>query len=169
MTNNSWWWHIHHNNNNYFYGVIEYHSSKLFPYYLSQVHLHNKCTNVCTLTWPACTCTQSMKFWKCISHPGGIHSAICREVQMGSSMPSSSFQPWSVGLLTCIVDMLAVVHTLAWKTLFLRCRYRASLVGGILSTSFIFCENIVILLGQRHWHRQCRCSTAYIQSLTPWA
>ena len=34
---------------------------------------------------------------------------------------------------------------LAWKTLLLRCWSKASLVGGILSTSLVFCENNLIL------------------------
>ena len=63
------------------------------------------------------------------------------EIHMGSSLPSSSFHPWLVGLLTGIMDIWAVVQMLAWKTLLLRCRCEASLVGGILSTSLVFCEN----------------------------
>lgn len=40
--------------------------------------------------------------------------------------------------------MWAVVQMLAWKTLLLRCRSKASIVGGILSTSLVFCENSLI-------------------------
>jgi len=36
------------------------------------------------------------------------------EIQIGMSFPFSSTQPWSVGLLTGIMDMWAVVHMLAW-------------------------------------------------------
>jgi hypothetical protein len=66
------------------------------------------------------------------------------EVQMGSSLPSSSFHPWIVGLLTGIMDLWAVVQMLAWKTLLLRCWSKASLVGGIISMSLVFCENTLI-------------------------
>lgn len=65
------------------------------------------------------------------------------EIQMRSSVPSSSFHLWLVGSLTGIIDLWAVVQMLAWKTLLLRCWYKASLVGGILSTSLVFCENIL--------------------------
>lgn len=40
--------------------------------------------------------------------------------------------------------MWAVVQMLAWKTLLLRCRSKASTVGGILSTSLVFCVNSLI-------------------------
>ena len=40
--------------------------------------------------------------------------------------------------------MWAVAQMLDWKTLLFRCWYRASLVGGILSTFLVFCENNLI-------------------------
>ena len=63
------------------------------------------------------------------------------DVQTGSSLLFSSFQPCSVGLLTGMIVMCADVHMLAWNTLLFRCRAKASLVGGILSTSLVFSEN----------------------------
>jgi len=60
------------------------------------------------------------------------------EIQMGSSLSSSSFYPWLVGLLIGIMDLWAVVQMLAWKTLLLRFWYKTSLVEGILSTSIVY-------------------------------
>ena len=39
------------------------------------------------------------------------------------------------------MDMWAVAQMLTWKTLLLRCWSKASLVGGIISMSLVFCEN----------------------------
>jgi hypothetical protein len=66
------------------------------------------------------------------------------EVQIRISLRSSSFHPRSVGLFAGIMDMGAITHILAWKTLPARCRSKALLVGGILSTTLDFCENTFI-------------------------
>ena len=72
-------------------------------------------------------------------------------VQMGSSMPYSSFHPWSIGFLTRIMALCAVTHILAWKTLLLICWCKVSLVGGFLSPFLVFFARIISFTrGQRH-------------------
>jgi len=58
---------------------------------------------------------------------------------MGSSLPSFSFQPLLIGLLTVII--MDCYPMLDWQTLPFRYPSTESLVRGILSTSRFFCEN----------------------------
>jgi len=53
-------------------------------------------------------------------------------VQIGSSLPSSSFHPWLIGLLTVIIKMWTVAQILTSKTLLLRCWSKVSLVWNSL-------------------------------------
>ena len=58
-------------------------------------------------------------------------------IQIGTSFPSSTCQPYCSGSSSGITSKNADAQMLDWYTLRFKCNIKESLVGGILSTSFV--------------------------------